>query len=215
MKLGERVLRVDENFAPRVQVSSGKWYEGDAVIAADGIKSRMRALMAAKTGITDRSVPTGDAAYRLLIPRDKLIQDPAALAILDDDQLWRLIGPGGHIIMYPISPRYNEQTGKTENQLLNMGILHPKFSSTPDEESWTSTAPKTDMLSFCKGWAPIIQKILAFVPGDDILDWTLNTHLPLQTWIAGSVALIGDACHPMSVFLPHRPESRSRPRLLT
>ena len=197
MRLGERVLEVDENFAARVKVTSGQWYEGDVVIAADGVKSRMRALMAAKSGITDRSTPTGDAAYRLQIPRPRLSQEPEVLAILDDTQAWRVIGPGGHIMMYPISPRYNEKTGKTENQLLNVGILHPKYMSTPDEESWTSTAPKTDMLTFCQGWAPTIQKMLALVPGDEVLDWTLNTHAPLQTWIVGSVALIGDACHPM------------------
>lgn len=197
IRLGQKVVQVDDHFAPRVQVASGEWISGDVVIAADGIKSRMRSLMVAKTGLVDRTIPTGDAAYRLLIPRERVLQDLEALKVLDGEQIWRVIGPGGHIIMYPISPKYNEETGKRENQLLNMGILHPQTSLTPDEESWTTRGSKSEMIRFCRGWAPIVQTLISFVPDGEVLDWTLNIHLPLATWTAGSITLIGDACHPM------------------
>ena len=202
MRLGQRVVEVGENFAPSIQLASGEWLLGDVIIAADGIKSRIRALMASKTGITDRSTPTGDAAFRLLIPRENLLPHPEALQLLDGNQMSRIIGPGGHIIIYPIRPLLSPTTGKHENQILNVAILHPKTDATPDTESWTSTTPKSSMFSFCAGWAPIVQTLLSLVPGDEILDWTLNSHSPLPTWLAGSsIALIGDACHPMLPYL--------------
>ena len=195
--LDHEVRAIDETYKPRVQIGSGDWISGDVVIAADGIKSRVRARMVAESGLVDRSIPTGDAAYRLIIPRERIIQDAEALKILDGDTGIRIIGPNGHIVMYPISPEVNEEAGTRVNQLLNMVILHPKLSDTPEDESWTSTGSKAAMIDFCKGWAPLVQTLLSFVPDGEVVEWTLNTHPPLSTWVMGSMALIGDACHPM------------------
>lgn len=42
--------------------------------------------------------------------------------------------------------------------------------------------------------------MLNLVPGGEVCEWRLRVHSPLPTWIHGSVALLGDACHPT---LPH------------
>jgi salicylate hydroxylase len=38
------------------------------------------------------------------------------------------------------------------------------------------------------------------VPDGEVCEWKLRVHSPLPTWVHGSVALLGDACHPT---LPH------------
>ncbi|MCJ1296143.1 hypothetical protein MMC34_007708 [Xylographa carneopallida] len=83
MHLGSRVVELDPSFEARVKLQSGEWLEGDVVIGADGIKSDLRRQIAKAHGIEDRSQPTGDAAYRILIPKDKLEHDPKALELLN------------------------------------------------------------------------------------------------------------------------------------
>lgn len=111
--------------------------------------------------------------------------------------------------MYPISPTVNEEGGTCVNQLLNVVFLHPKLSNTPEDESLTSTGSKADMIEYCEGWTPMVQTLLSLVLGGEVVEWTLDTHQPLSTWTISSVALIGDACHPM---LPYGVISLTGPR---
>ena len=56
------------------------------------------------------------------------------------------------------------------------------------------------MLSVFADYCPLIQRLLVLVPSDEVCEWKLRVHAPLPTWVHGSVALLGDACHPT---LPH------------
>ena len=114
MHLGSRVVEADSSFEARVKLQSGEWFEGDVIIAADGIKSDLRRQIAKAHGIEDHSQPTGDAAYRILIPKEKLEHDPEALELLNTNAGMRWMGPEGHIMAYPIK----------NNKVYNMvGIL--------------------------------------------------------------------------------------------
>jgi salicylate hydroxylase len=68
-----------------VQLGNGEWIEGDVVVAADGIKSAIRAQIAAHHNHKDHSTPTGDSAYRIMIPEEKLEHDEYALKLLKAD----------------------------------------------------------------------------------------------------------------------------------
>lgn len=57
------------------------------------------------------------------------------------------------------------------------------------------------MLDFYSSWDPIIQDLLTYVPDDEVMEWTLNMHKPLPSWVEGSIALMGDACHPMLPYV--------------
>src|SRR5882762_2808491 len=127
---------------------------------------------------------TGDAAYRVMIPREKLVNRPELLKLVDESISYRWIGPGGHIMVYPIR----------NHQLFNMVLLHPDRRDT--EESWTATGPKSNMLEFYSGWSPTVRALLDLVDGDQIPEWRLKIHKPLASWVEGNVALMGDACHP-------------------
>ncbi|KAJ9639553.1 hypothetical protein H2199_006588 [Coniosporium tulheliwenetii] len=49
-------------------------------------------------------------------------------------------------------------------------------------------------------FCPMIHRMLNLVPEGEVCEWKLRVHAPLPTWVHGSVALVGDACHPT---LPH------------
>ncbi|MCJ1405496.1 hypothetical protein MMC11_008724 [Xylographa trunciseda] len=201
MHLGSRVLEADPEFEARVKLQSGEWLKGDVIIAADGIKSDLRRQIAKAHGIEDRSQPTGDAAYRILIPKEKLEHDPEALDLLNTNVGMRWMGPEGHIMAYPIK----------NNQVYNMYVdrgpdapkvlLHPQKAGAPNEESWTNRGDKKEMLDFYSSWNDLVKNLLTYVPEGDVMEWTLNTHRPLPAWIENKVALIGDACHPMLPYV--------------
>jgi salicylate hydroxylase len=96
------VTKVDESFSARVQVNNSEWLDGDLVIAADGIRSTVRSQMSEAYGHKSRAIPTGDAAYRLLIPQETMMHDEEAMDLLRQDAAQRWMGPGSHIMAYPV-----------------------------------------------------------------------------------------------------------------
>jgi salicylate hydroxylase len=56
------------------------------------------------------------------------------------------------------------------------------------------------MLKTFSDFCPKIQRMLNLVPDGEVCEWKLRVHSPLPTWVHGSMALVGDACHPT---LPH------------
>ena len=134
--------------------------------------------------MANKAENTGDAAYRITIPREKLLGRPELLKLVDGSVSYRWMGPGGHIMVYPIR----------NHQLFNMVLLHPDRCDT--EESWTATGPKSNMTKFYSNWSPTVRALLDLVEEDEIPEWQLKIHRPLVSWIEGNVALMGDACHP-------------------
>lgn len=78
------------------------------------------------------------------------------------------------------------------NQVYNMVLLHPqKPGSENDEESWSRKGDKAEMLETYKGWEGLVQDLLSYVPDGEVMEWTMNSHCPLPTWVQGKFALIG------------------------
>lgn len=193
IKTAHKVVKVDEKFKARVQLASGEWVEGDVIVAADGIKSSIRAQIAASHNHKDASTPTGDAAYRILIPKEKMEHDPAALELLSKNIGMRWMGPHGHIMAYPVK----------NNTVYNMVLLHPQKEETDshEAESWTRKGDKKEMEAFYKDWCPEVRNLLSYVPEGEVMEWTLNSHRPLPAWHENKVVLIGDSCHPMLPYV--------------
>ena len=191
VRLKHKVVKVHQEFQARVQVESGEWLEGDVIIAADGIKSDIRQQMVLNHGCHDHSTSTGDAAYRVVIPRDRMQGDPRALKLLDSNICMRWMGPGGHIVGYPIQ----------KNNTYNMVLLHPQKPDAENIESWTNKGDKREMMDFYKGWNDLVHNLLSYVPEGEIKEWTLNLHHPLPRWVENECALIGDSCHPMLPYV--------------
>ncbi|RMZ84258.1 hypothetical protein DV738_g804, partial [Chaetothyriales sp. CBS 135597] len=166
--------------------------EADILLAADGIKSNTRVAMLRDLGAADAEVKdTGQAAYRILIDRASMEADPELRALIDADCVTRWIGEKRHVIAYPISSK----------QIYNVVTAHPDdhFATAPSA-TYTTKGSKPVMLDVFADFCPKVQRLLNLVPDGEVCEWKLRVHSPLPTWIHGSVALVGDACHPT---LPH------------
>ncbi|OJJ30513.1 hypothetical protein ASPWEDRAFT_716650 [Aspergillus wentii DTO 134E9] len=178
----------DVQFTPAaVTLANGSIVHADIVIAADGIKSVLRGHLLEDT--STKAIPTGDAAYRIMLPRSKLENDPDLKDLITEPQATRWIGPSRHIIAYPVR----------NHELYNVVLLHPDSHGV--EESWTTKGSKKAMIDNYKGWDKRVTKLIDMVAEDEVLEWKLCLHPPLKTWIRGSVALLGDACHPMLPYV--------------
>ncbi|BGP16355.1 hypothetical protein JCM10213_004896 [Rhodosporidiobolus nylandii] len=161
----------------------------DVLIAADGIKSSIRTKMMARRGEVDETIPTGEAAYRVILPRSAMENDPQLKQLIDEPTAIRWIGPDAHIVAYPIKA----------HQAFNIVSTH--ISNTVGlTEDWTAKASKEIMLNRFKGWNDVLMKCLRLAPEGELVEWALRIHLPLTSWIDGNIALLGDSAH---ATLPH------------
>lgn len=163
----------------------------DILIGADGIKSRIRTEILADLKIDAQVLDTNQAAYRIMLDRSKMENDPELLELIDTDRATRWIGEKRHIIAYPID----------SNRIYNISTAQPdtNFAGAPSA-TYTTQSDKNDMMKVFSDFCPKVQRMLALVPAGEVCEWKLRVHSPLPTWVHGSVALIGDACHPT---LPH------------
>lgn len=163
----------------------------DILLAADGIKSATRTQMLSLLGLSSEEEDTGQAAYRIMLNRSQMSHDPEMLALLESDTVVRWIGERRHIIAYPVS----------NHTIYNLSTAHPdtNFASATSAQ-YTTRGSKQQMLDVYGDFCPLVHRMLNLVPTDEVCEWKLRVHKALPTWVHGSVALLGDACHPT---LPH------------
>jgi salicylate hydroxylase len=186
-----------KSFAPKVKFTAvprqGEPYEVecDILLAADGIKSNTRRDMLKLLNISADIQDTDQAAYRIMLKRSQLENDPELLELIDSERVVRWIGERRHIIAYPVS----------NNTIYNLSTTQPdvNFAAAPTE-TYTTKASKPAMLKVFADFCPKVQRMLNLVPDGEVCEWKLRVHAPLPTWVHGSAALVGDACHPT---LPH------------
>lgn len=166
-----------------------QWIQADVILAADGVKSKAREAMMARTGEKDEVEDTGQAAYRIMVRRSAIKEDPELLPFFTGTQSYRWIGEKRHIIAYPIE----------SGDLFNMSTTQPDRHFV-QADTWTAVGSKDEMLKTFHDFCPRIQKLLNLVPEGEVLEWKLRVHVPLDQWVDGNTALVGDACHPT---LPH------------
>jgi salicylate hydroxylase len=163
----------------------------DVLLAADGIKSVARVAMLKALNVTASVIDSHQAAYRIMLTRAQLSSDPELLALIEQEGVTRWIGERRHIIAYPVSKK----------QIYNISTTQPdvNFAAAPSE-TYTTKGSKKAMLEVFSDFCPKLQRMLNLVPEGEVCEWKLRIHEPLPTWVHGSVALVGDACHPT---LPH------------
>jgi len=190
-------LKDIKTFSPKVTFTvvpqQGEPYivKCDVLLAADGIKSNARRDMLKLLKVDADIQDTNQAAYRIMLNRSQLEHDFELLELIDSERVVRWIGERRHIIAYPVS----------NNTIYNLSTTQPdvNFAAAPSE-TYTTKGSKPAMLSVFADFCPKVQRMLNLVPDGEVCEWKLRVHAPLPTWIHGSVALVGDACHPT---LPH------------
>jgi len=159
--------------------ADGTSARGDLLIGADGLKSVVRKQFLGDAPATY----TGDAAWRLLVPTERLPAD------LLERVMSVFMGPEGHVVSY--YPR--------AGSLLNfVGCVETDQVS---DESWTQKLPWDEFKAQFKGWHPAIQTIIDAADKDQCYRWSLFNRPPIRNWSTGRVTLLGDAAHPTLPYL--------------
>lgn len=163
----------------RTQFDNGQSYDCDVLIACDGLKSPVRQQM------FDTAQPefTGFIAWRGLVKREALAQHP----IEPDFSLFP--GPQALVGRYCVRQR----------SLVNFVAIASQDNWRG--EGWMEPADLDEVRQRFKGWHPAVTDLFEAVDPNACFKWGLHVRKPLDTWVNGRVALLGDAAHPMTPFL--------------
>ena len=162
-----------------VRFENGQWARADAMIGADGVRSRVRSTLFGAEEVRF----TGYVAWRGLVPMDAVPMESL------DPPSQVFIGPGHLINRYPVSG----------GRLLNFVAFAEK--SGWEEEGWSIPAAVSELAAEFKGWHPWVTKIIESVPEKNLFKWALCARSPLMRWVKGRTAVLGDAAHPILPYL--------------
>jgi salicylate hydroxylase len=153
----------------------GREFDADAVIAADGIRSVVRAQMS-----DDAPVPSGYVAFRGALP----ISDVKHSSDMEDVVVW--LGPRCHLVQYPLR----------RGEMFNTVAVFQSPAFLRGEEVWGTEDELEEAYKDC---VPEVRKALENLWR--VRSWPMFDRLPLEKWVDGNVALLGDAAHAMLQYL--------------
>ncbi|OAA55863.1 salicylate hydroxylase [Niveomyces insectorum RCEF 264] len=177
--------------APAVTLASGERVAADLVIGADGIKSAVRDVI---NGSPIEPQDTGDVAYRVLVPVEPLLADPATAHLVKEPWAVHWMGPEAHAVGYPL------RGGELYNIIIDITHATDVGRAIGDEE-WRTQADNAELVKRFADWCPPVRKLCQLT--GSYLKWKLADFAQLDRWVhpSGKVAILGDACHPMMPYM--------------
>ncbi|MGH2468940.1 MAG: FAD-dependent monooxygenase [Chloroflexota bacterium] len=152
----------------------------DVVIGADGVHSFVREQLLGP----ESPEFSGRVAYRTTFPTALI----GGSDIPPSKTKWW--GPERHIVMYYVTASRDE---------LYFVTSQPEDAHWMTPESWSAKGDLGQLRAAYAGFHPQVQAVLAACP--EVHKWALLTREPLPRWTQGRVALLGDACHPMTPYM--------------
>lgn len=169
-----------------IRTSANKEVEGDALMLADGVWSKLRGPL-----LDDATRPrvSGHLAYRALLP----MADVPVGWRSNEVTVW--LGPRMHAVHYPVR----------RGEMMNI-IVIIEGPAPQDMESWDHAGNAQALEQALKHCSSNLQDLVRSVPaaGANWRLWPLSDRAPIQgseAMAKGLVGLIGDAAHPMRPYL--------------
>jgi salicylate hydroxylase len=182
LRLGANCIAADTvNGTAVARFSDGAQAEGDVVVAADGIRSAIRAQHFG----ADAPRFTGMMAWRAMVPMACVPTHvgPGGNVTLARGEYVGWIGPNGHVITYPIGG-----SGDTLN------IFGGHYTKEWVEESWSVPSSRDELIAAKDDWNDALLGMFRHV--EHVFKWGIYDREPLPHWTRGRVTLLGDAAHP-------------------
>jgi salicylate hydroxylase len=147
-----------------------------ALVGADGIRSRIRAVMPGARPLQ----PARRTAWRAVVD---IVDAPPEMA---HDRVGLWLAPDVHLVHYPI---------RAGMQVNIVAIVKEDLA----DESWNAPGERSAIIERFRRWCEPARQIIA-TPAE-WTRWSIASVDPRGTWAAGPVALLGDAAHAMVPFL--------------
>ena len=163
---GKSVTVIDQN---------GKRWSGQALIAADGGKSVVRAQY-----VNDPPRVTGHVVYRAVVERADFPENLRWNAA----SLWA--GPRCHLVHYPL------RGGEQYNVVVT-------FHSRQKEEWGVTDGSKEEVQSYFQGIAAKPRQLIDLPKS--WRRWATADREPIGTWVFGRATILGDAAHPTTQYM--------------
>lgn len=175
--LDKRLTGIDDTGSAAVLTfADGSTAEADLVIGADGARSTVRRLMLGY----DDALYSGCSAFRGIVEPEKLTLLPDKDAI----QFW--MGPGGHLLHYPIGSGAH-----------NFFLVERNPAPWP-HKTWIAPTNDEEKMRHFSNWHPAVIEMVTAVSVTE--RWALFHRPPLSRWSRGRLTLLGDAAH---ALVPH------------
>jgi salicylate hydroxylase len=173
LRSGSEVAGYDQDGTTvRVRLASGEAVSGSVLIGADGLRSNIRRQLAAD----GEPRVSGHTTYRSVIPTEQMPEDLRWNAAT----LWA--GPKCHIVHYPLSGW----------KVFNLVVT--RHNNAPEPVAGKPVSDEEVIESFSHVHVRA-QSIIR--RGSNWKLWVLCDREPIENWVDGRVALLGDAAHPM------------------
>jgi salicylate hydroxylase len=160
-----------------LHLGNGEQVQGDALIGADGVHSKIRETLFDAA----RATFTGFIAWRGVVPTERLPERVRRAYGTN----W--IGPHGHVVTYPLR----------RGELLNFVAAIERDGW--ETESWSEAGSIEECRADFARWHPDVQELVGLI--DVPYKWALLGRDALEHWSVGRVTLLGDSCHPTLPFL--------------
>ena len=179
---GKKLVGLDQA-GGRVTLSfaDGSRASADAVIGADGVHSTVRELLIGR----DDPVHKGRIAYRGVFPA--ALMSGKDIVGRSRTKWW---GTDRHIVIY--------YTTRARSEVYFVTSVPEAFQGLT-RESWSAKGDVQQLRAAYEGFHEDVRAVLAACP--DCHKWAILEREPLPRWSDGRVALLGDACHPMTPYM--------------
>ncbi|MEI7925227.1 MAG: FAD-dependent monooxygenase, partial [Chloroflexota bacterium] len=152
----------------------------DFVIAADGLHSIVRSLLIG----AESPRFSGRVAYRAVFHAERM----GGIDLGPSRTKWW--GPDRHIVIY-------YTTAKRDEVYFVTSVAEPVEWMTA--ESWSAKGDVEEMRALFSEFHPDVRAAMNAAP--ECHKWAILERDPLPSWSVGRVALLGDACHPMTPYM--------------